>query len=66
MQTLAIFGSTGSIGKTSLKIFEKNKNKFKLLYLSAHSNYLKLKILDKKFNPKKIILTNKKKMKKFI
>ena len=61
METLAIFGSTGSIGKTSLKIFEKNKNKFKLLYLSAHSNYLKLKVLDKKFNPKKIILTNKKK-----
>jgi 1-deoxy-D-xylulose 5-phosphate reductoisomerase len=43
METLAIFGSTGSIGKTSLKIFEKNKNKFKLLYLSAHSNYLKIK-----------------------
>ena len=60
MDTLAIFGSTGSIGKTSLKIYEKNKKKFNLLYLSAHNNYSKLKILEKKFNPKKIILTNKK------
>jgi len=60
MDTLAIFGSTGSIGKTSLKIYKKNKKKFNLLYLSAHNNYSKLKILEKKFNPKKIILTNKK------
>jgi len=60
MDTLAIFGSTGSIGKTSLKIYKKNKKKFNLLYLSAHNNYSKLKIFEKKFNPKKIILTNKK------
>ncbi len=60
MDTLAIFGSTGSIGKTSLNIYKKNKKKFNLLYLSAHNNYYKLKILEKKFNPKKIILTNKK------
>jgi len=60
MDTLAIFGSTGSIGKTSLNIYKKNKKKFNLLYLSAHNNYSKLKILEKKFNPKKIILTNKK------
>ena len=60
MNSLAIFGSTGSIGSTSLKIFERNKKKFNLLYLSAHNNYQKLKFLEKKFNPKKIILTNKK------
>ena len=53
MDTLAIFGSTGSIGNTSLKIYKKNKKKFNLLYLSAHNNYSKLKILEKKFNPKK-------------
>ena len=60
MDTLAIFGSTGSIGKTSLNIFKKNKKKFNLLYLSAHNNYSKLKNLEKKFKPKNIILTNKK------
>lgn len=59
MKSLAIFGSTGSIGTTTLKIFNNNKNKFHLLYLSAHKNYKKLKALEKKFNPKKIILTNK-------
>ena len=45
MNSLAIFGSTGSIGSTSLKIFERNKKKFNLLYLSAHNNYQKLKFL---------------------
>ena len=58
MNTLAIFGSTGSIGGTSLKILKKNEKKFKLLYLSAHNNYKKLRSLQKKFNPKKIFLTN--------
>lgn len=65
MNTLAIFGSTGSVGKTSLKIFKKNYKKFNLLYLSAHNNYNKLKILEKKFKPKKIILTNEELNKKY-
>ena len=59
MKSLAIFGATGSIGTTSLEIFKKNKNKFKLLHLSAHNNYKKLKILQKKFKPDNIILTKR-------
>ena len=58
MKTLAIFGSTGSIGATSLKILKKNKKKFKLLYLSANNNYKKLKIQEMQFFPQKILLTN--------
>ena len=59
MKTLAIFGSTGSIGKTSLKIYENNQNKFNLLFLSAHTNFNKLFSQYKKYKPKKIILTGK-------
>jgi len=58
MKSLAIFGSTGSIGESSLKVFNKNKNKLNLLYLSAHTNYKKLYKQYKLFKPKKIILTN--------
>ena len=59
MKTLAIFGSTGSIGKTSLKIYENNKNKFNLLYLSAHTNFRELLTQYKKYKPKRIMLTGK-------
>ena len=58
MKTLAIFGATGSIGRTSLRIYENNKKKFNLLYISAHNNYKKLKILQKRHKPKNILLTN--------
>jgi len=60
MKTLAIFGATGSIGDTALKVYKNNRNKFKLLYLSANKNYRKLKKLDNLYKPKKIILTDKK------
>lgn len=64
MKTIAIVGSTGSIGETSLKVFSKNKKKFKLIFLSAHRNYKKLIAQSKKYNPKNIFLTNEKFYKK--
>ena len=64
MITLAIFGATGSIGKSSLKIFNKNKKQIKLMYLSANTDYRSLKNLQKKYNPKNILLTDKKLNKK--
>ena len=36
---IAILGSTGSIGKTSLNIFKKNLKEFNFNLLSANSNY---------------------------
>ena len=36
---IAILGSTGSIGKTSLNIFKNNPKKFEIVLLSANSNY---------------------------
>ena len=58
MKSLAIFGATGSVGKSALRVYEKNKKNFNLVYLSAHTNYKKLALYKKKYNPKKIILTS--------
>lgn len=58
MKTLAIFGSTGSIGKSSLYIYKKNKKNFKLIYLTANKNSKKLFKQVKEFNPKYYFLNN--------
>ena len=36
---VAILGSTGSIGKTLLKIIEKNKEKFDIVLLTANTDH---------------------------
>ena len=57
---IAILGSTGSIGKTSLKIIARDKKNFKVELLSAKKNYKLLISQAKKFNVKNIIITDKK------
>ena len=42
MKTLAIIGSTGSIGNSAIKVFLKNKKKFNLVLLATNSNYKSL------------------------
>jgi len=42
MKSLAIIGSTGSIGKSSLNVYLKNRKNFNLLCLAANSNLKKL------------------------
>ena len=66
MKTLAIIGSTGSIGKSALEVYEKNKKSFKLIALAANTNLNKLIKQYFKFKPKNIFLIsdNKKKKKK--
>jgi len=61
MKTLAIVGSTGSVGHSALKALEKNKHKFKLIFLTAHKNKKKILMQKKKFQPKKIFLTKENK-----
>ena len=57
---IAILGSTGSIGKTSLKIISRNKKKFKIELLSAKKNYKLLLTQAYKFKVKNLIITDKK------
>ena len=57
---IAIFGSTGSIGRNLLKIIESNKKEFKIELLSANKNYKVLLKQAKKFNVKNIIINDNK------
>ena len=59
-QKIAILGSTGSIGKTLIKIIKKDKNKFNILLLSADKDYKSLFRQAKLFKVKNLIITNKK------
>ena len=58
MKKIAIFGSTGSIGSSLLKIIKDDKKNFKIELLTANKNYKKLIKQAKFFNVKNIVLTN--------
>ena len=58
MKTIAIFGSTGSIGSSLLKIIKSDKKNFKIELLTANKNYKKLIKQAKFFNVKNIVLTD--------
>ena len=55
---IAILGSTGSIGQTSVQILESNKKEFDIVLLSANSNYLAIKKQIKKLKPKYFVINN--------
>ena len=59
-QKIAIIGSTGSIGKTSLKIVAKDLKNFNVTLLSAKKNYKLLIKQAKKFSVKNIVITDTK------
>ena len=56
---IAILGSTGSIGNSTLEVINKNKKNFDVVLLSANDNYKKLIKQAKKFKVKNIIINNK-------
>ena len=58
-QTIAILGSTGSIGKNLLEIISKNKKNFQIKLLTANKNYKLILKQAKKFKVKNLIITNK-------
>jgi len=58
MKKIAIFGSTGSIGSSLLKIINNDQKNFKIELLTANKNYKKLIKQAKFFNVKNIILTD--------
>ena len=63
---IAILGSTGSIGKSLLRIINKDKKNFEIILLTANKNYKELIKQTKQFNVKNVILTNKNSFYKFI
>ena len=58
-KTIAILGSTGSIGKNLIKIIEKNINDFKVELISTDKNYKELCKQATKLKVKHIIINNK-------
>ena len=58
MQKINILGSTGSIGKKTLKILKNNFNKYSINYLLAKNNYSLLAKQANYFNPKYIGILN--------
>ena len=55
---IAILGSTGSIGMTTLEVLKKEKFKFSFELLTANNNYKKLIQQAKKFKPKNVLIKN--------
>ena len=58
MKKIAIFGSTGSIGSSLLKIIKADQKNFKIELLTANKNYKKIIKQVKLFNVKNIIITD--------
>ncbi len=61
---IAILGSTGSIGTSTLNVIKKDKKNFDIILLTANNNYTKLIQQAKDFNVKNVLINNKKFYKK--
>ena len=57
---IAILGSTGSIGTSTLEVIRKNKKNFDIILLSANNNYKKLVEQAKQFKVKNVLIKNHK------
>ena len=57
---IAILGSTGSIGKSLLKIIDKDKKNFQIILIFLNKNYLGLLAQAKKYKVKNLIITDSK------
>ncbi len=57
-KTISIFGSTGSVGTTTLNILRENKEKFDVKILTAYKNIDDLVLLADEFNPDAICFDN--------
>jgi len=56
---IAILGSTGSIGKSTLEVIKKDIKNFNIILLSANNNYKKLIEQAKYFKAKNVLIKNK-------
>jgi len=55
---IAILGSTGSIGISTLEVIKKDKKNFDVILLSANNNYKKLIQQAKEFNAKNVMIND--------
>jgi 1-deoxy-D-xylulose-5-phosphate reductoisomerase len=64
LKRIAIFGSTGSIGRQALDVIEANADKFSVEVLTAHTNDELLIQQALKFNPNIVVIGDDKKYNK--
>ena len=57
---IAILGSTGSIGRSTLNVIKKNKSFFDIVLLTANTNYKKLIKQAKEFKARNVLICDKK------
>ena len=55
---IAILGSTGSIGQSTLDVISKDKKNFNIIFLSANNNYKKLVQQAIEFKAKNVLINN--------
>ncbi|MCF8999126.1 1-deoxy-D-xylulose-5-phosphate reductoisomerase [Acinetobacter nectaris] len=60
-QSVCILGATGSIGQSTLKVLEKNSNKYSVFAVTAYSRMQDLVDICKKFLPKIAVVPEEKK-----
>jgi 1-deoxy-D-xylulose-5-phosphate reductoisomerase len=58
MKKIAIFGSTGSIGKSTLAVIKNDLSKFKIVTLVAKNDYKTLISQALEFNPQYVVIEN--------
>ena len=63
---ITIFGSTGSIGQSTLDIIKHNRDKYEVIALTANKNYLMLLKQVELFKPKIVSINDNASYKKFI
>ena len=55
-KTLSIFGCTGSIGDTTLRLLNEKNKEYSFYILSGYKNYKKIKYLIRKYKPKFFVI----------
>ena len=55
---IAILGSTGSIGRSTLDLIAKDKTNFEIVLLTSHRNVKEMDKQTKMFNVKNLIITD--------
>ena len=57
---IAILGSTGSIGKSTLEVIKKDKKNFDIVLLTTNNNYKEILKQSKEFKVRNLVINNKK------
>ena len=66
IKDIYLLGSTGSVGKTTLKIINKDKSNFKIKLLTTNRNVNKIYMQALRYNVNKIVIFDKNISKKSI